>query len=56
MAAGRLNINSNLLTGKLGLTLALPPGATLPPGINQVAILQFIASTTASGNVVVTAG
>jgi hypothetical protein len=54
MADGRLNINSNLVSGKLGLALALPPGATLPPGTNQVAVLQFIASTSASGTVVVT--
>ncbi len=53
MASGRLNVNSNLLTGKLGLALALPPGATLTPGTNQVAVLQFIANATASGNVVV---
>jgi hypothetical protein len=54
MADGRLNINSNLMSGQLGLTLALPPGATLPPGTNQVAVLQFIASASASGTVVVT--
>jgi hypothetical protein len=54
MADGRLNVNSNLVTGQLGLTLALPPGATFPAGTNQVALLQFVASASASGNVVVT--
>lgn len=45
---GRLNINSNQ-PGKVGLALALSPGATLVPGTNQVALLQFTAGTNASG-------
>jgi hypothetical protein len=49
--AGRLIINSNQLTGKVGLVLALSPGGTLPAGTNQVALLQFVASTNTSGTV-----
>ena len=54
LPGGRLNINSNLLTGNLGLDLALPPGATLPAGTNQIAVLQFLANTNASGAASVT--
>jgi hypothetical protein len=50
---GRLNINSNQL-GEVGLTLALPPGGTLAPGTNQVALLRFLSNTNASGTATLT--
>ena len=52
-SAGRLNINSNQLTGKIGLTLALSPGAKLAAGTNQLVLLQFAAGTNTSGAVAV---
>ena len=52
-SAGRLNINSNRLAGKIGLTLALSPGAKLVAGTNQLVLLQFAASTNTSGPVAV---
>jgi len=52
-SAGRLNINSNRLAGKIGLTLALSPGAKLVAGTNQLVLLQFAASTNTSGAVAV---
>ena len=49
MTGGRLNVNTNLGAGKLGLALALSPGSALNAGTNQIAQLQFVASTNASG-------
>ena len=54
LTSGRLIINSNQLTGKVGLALALSTGATLPAGTNQLALLQFVASTNTSGTVALT--
>ncbi|HTY86563.1 MAG TPA: LamG-like jellyroll fold domain-containing protein [Candidatus Acidoferrum sp.] len=48
MTGGRLNINSNQLRGELGVVMALPPGAALPAGTNEVARLQFETQPNAS--------
>jgi hypothetical protein len=48
MAGGRTNINGSQ-PGKLGLVIALPPGASLAAGTNQLLVLQFMTSTNASG-------
>lgn len=53
MSAGRYNINSNQL-GKVGLTLAVSPGNRFPIGTNQMAVLKFAASTSASGTAAIT--
>jgi hypothetical protein len=53
LAGVHANINSNQM-GKLGLALAVSPGVTLPAGTNQMAVLKFAASTTASGTAAVT--
>jgi hypothetical protein len=53
-STGRFNVNSNHLAGKVGLALALSPGAILTPGTNQVALLQFVSNTNASGVVPIT--
>jgi hypothetical protein len=44
----RTNINYRQ-PGKLGMVVAMSPGASLAPGTNQVLVLQFTASTDASG-------
>ncbi len=49
MSGGRLNVNTNVGAGKLGIALALSPGAALTAGTNQLAQLQFLAATNASG-------
>ena len=49
ITSGRLNVNSNQLTGKVGVVLALSPGASLAAGTNQVAMLRFVTATNASG-------
>jgi hypothetical protein len=54
LSGGRLNINTNLGAGKLGLALALSPGAALAAGTNQIAVLQFQTTTNAVGNVPLT--
>jgi hypothetical protein len=54
MPGGRLNLNSNLLAGKVGLTLALSPGDSLSAGTNQVAVLQFAATANAACAVALT--
>jgi hypothetical protein len=48
MTGGRTNINYSQ-PGKLGLVIALPPGASLVAGTNQLLVLQFTTSTNASG-------
>jgi hypothetical protein len=53
LTGGRLNVNSNQ-SGEVGLVLALPPGGTLAPGTNQVAVLQFLSNTNASGTAALT--
>jgi len=50
----QLNINSNLVTGKVGVALALSPGQSLAVGTNQVLVLQFIAATNAVNTVPLT--
>jgi len=45
----QLNVNSNPLTGKVGIALALSPGLSLTAGTNQVAVLQFSTHTNAVG-------
>jgi hypothetical protein len=52
-ASGRWNVNTNQ-AGKLGLAVALSPGAKLSAGTNQVGVLTFSASGKASGTVAVT--
>ncbi len=52
--SGRLNVNSNQLTGKVGVALALSPGASLAAGTNQVAVLRFATATNASGSATLT--
>jgi hypothetical protein len=54
LSGGRLNINTNLGAGKVGLALALSPGAALAAGTNQLAVLQFQTTTNAVGNVPLT--
>jgi hypothetical protein len=46
--SGRWNVNTNQ-PGKVGFTLAVSPGKTLPAGTNQMGILTFAANTNASG-------
>ncbi len=50
LSSGRLNINTNPAAGKVGLALALSPGASLAAGTNQIAVLQFQTATNAVGN------
>ena len=50
-ASGRLNINTNMASGKVGVAVAMSPGAALTAGTNQVAVLQFLTGTNASGTV-----
>ena len=45
----RLDVNSSRAAGEVGVALALSPGATLLPGTNQVAVLEFAAAASASG-------
>jgi hypothetical protein len=47
--SGRLNVNTNMAAGKMGVAVAMSPGAALAAGTNQVAVLQFLTSTNASG-------
>ena len=49
VTAGRLNVNSNHVAGKLGIALALSPGTAFAAGTNQVLVLQFVTGTNASG-------
>jgi len=42
------------VTGEVGVALALSPGTALVAGTNQVAMLQFAASTGASGSAALT--
>jgi hypothetical protein len=44
---GRTNINYK--PGKLGMIVAMAPGASLAPGTNQLLVLQFMTSTNAIG-------
>jgi len=44
---GRTNINYK--SGKLGMIVAMAPGASLAPGTNQLLVLQFMTSTNAIG-------
>ncbi|MEI8288547.1 MAG: FG-GAP-like repeat-containing protein [Verrucomicrobiota bacterium] len=48
LSGGRTNIN-NSLPGKLGIAVALSPGATLAAGTNQLLVLQFTTIANASG-------
>ncbi|HEX9047572.1 MAG TPA: immunoglobulin domain-containing protein, partial [Verrucomicrobiae bacterium] len=48
ITSGRLNVNSNQV-GKVGVVLALSPGAALAAGTNEVAVLRFLTSPNASG-------
>ncbi len=48
--SGRLNINTNMAAGKVGLAVALSPGAALAAGTNQVVVLEFMTSTNAFGS------
>ena len=52
-ASGRWNVNTNQ-AGKLGLAVALSPGAKLSAGTNQVGVLTFAANATASGTAAIT--
>ncbi len=54
MTGGRLIVNSSQVTGEVGVALALSPGTALVAGTNQVAMLQFAASTGASGSAALT--
>jgi hypothetical protein len=54
LSGGRLNVNTNPAAGKVGLALALSPGASLVAGTNQIAVLQFQATSNAVGNVPLT--
>jgi len=47
---GRLNVNSNQLTGGVGVALSLPPGAALSPGTNEIVVFNFMTSSNASGS------
>jgi hypothetical protein len=49
MNGAKLNVNTNKVLGKIGLVLALSPGVALKAGTNQVAVIQFLSSTNASG-------
>jgi hypothetical protein len=49
MSGAKLNVNTNKVVGEIGLALALSPGVALPAGTNQVAVIQFLSSTNASG-------
>jgi hypothetical protein len=49
LAGGRLNVNSNLAPDRVGLALAMSPGNALTAGTNQVAVLQFLTRSNASG-------
>jgi hypothetical protein len=51
MSGAKLDINTNKAVGEIGLALALSPGVGLPAGTNQVAVIQFLSSTNASGPV-----
>jgi hypothetical protein len=53
-SGGRLNVNSNQAPGKLGLAVALAPGAALATGTNEVALLRFGAAPTAAGPLALT--
>jgi alpha-tubulin suppressor-like RCC1 family protein len=48
MTGGRININSDQ-PGKLGMAIAMSPGAALAPATNQILVLQFTTKTNASG-------
>jgi hypothetical protein len=48
MTGGRTNINSSH-PGKLGIAVAMSPGMSLASATNQILVLQFMASTNASG-------
>jgi len=52
-ASGRWNVNTNQ-AGKLGLAVALSPGAKLSAGTNQVGLLTFAANESASGTAAIT--
>ena len=51
MNGAKLNINTNKAPGEIGLALALSPGVALPAGTNQLAVIQFLSRTNASGTV-----
>ena len=53
MAGGRTNINYNR-PGKVGMVVAMSPGASLVAGTNQLLVLQFATITNASGPVALT--
>ena len=48
--SGRLNVNTNQLTGEVGVALSLSPGMTLSPGTNEIVVLNFMTSSNASGS------
>jgi hypothetical protein len=48
MSGGRMNINTNQ-AGKLGVAVAMSPGASLGAATNQIVVLQFTASASGSG-------
>ena len=48
--SGRLNINTNQLTGEVGVALSLSPGAALLPGTNEIVVLNFMTRSNASGS------
>jgi len=47
--SGRLNVNSNQLTGGVGVALSLSPGTALLPGTNEIVVLNFMTRSNASG-------
>jgi hypothetical protein len=51
LAGGRLMVNPSPVAGNVGLAVALPPGAALGAGTNQLLALQFLVSTNAAGTV-----
>ncbi|MEI6078549.1 MAG: immunoglobulin domain-containing protein, partial [Verrucomicrobiota bacterium] len=53
MTGGRTNINYNR-PGKVGMVVAMSPGASLAAGTNQLLVLQFSTLTKASGPVALT--
>jgi hypothetical protein len=51
---GRLNVNTNQAAGEIGVALAMSPGLALSAGTNQIAVLQFMSMSNASGPVALT--
>jgi hypothetical protein len=54
ITGGRIYVNTNQQAGEVGVALALSPGAALPTGTNQVAMLNFVVAKDASGPVKLT--